>query len=197
MHKQALAINTQAGATMTSLEIATVTGKRHADVMRDVRTMLEQLDMPKLNFEGTYLSEQNKELPCFKLDLERILVLVGQYPASVKAPIMDAVAKNISQHKELISAIRAFDLTEVPASMYLYVAKNTSTGSLKVGISANPEKRVKALQVGCDGILELVATVSAENGFQSESDAHKRLSGHRIHGEWFSASADYVLEVLQ
>lgn len=197
MQNQSLVINPQAGATMTSLEIATVTGKRHDHVIRDIRTMLKQLSLHQGGFESSYIDAQNRRQQCFELDLERILVLFGQYPASVKAPIMEAVAKNISQHKELISAIQDFDLDEVPASMYLYVAKNTSTGSLKVGISANPEKRIKALQVGCDGILELVATVSAENGFQSESDAHKRLSGHRIHGEWFSASADYVLEVLQ
>lgn len=183
--------------TMSSRQIAKLTGKKHSHVTRDIKNMLEQLNLPPARFEETYLDPLNREQKYFNLDLGRILILLGQYPARVKAPVMNAVAENISQHKELISAIQSFDLAGVPSSMFLYIAKNTSTGSLKIGISANPHRRIKELQVGCDGRLELVATVSAENGFQSESTAHKRLSGYRIHGEWFSASIPYALEALQ
>ena len=47
--------------TMTSREIAELTGKRHADVMRDVRTMLDALEQnANLRFacnSTTYLAE--------------------------------------------------------------------------------------------------------------------------------------------
>lgn len=190
-------LSTGSMPTMSSRQIAKLTGKQHHHVKRDIRSMLEQLELPPARFEAAYFDSNNREQLCFNLDLEHVLVLLGQYPVRVKAPVMDVVAKNISQHKELISAIKAFDLTELPPSMFLYIAKNTSTGNLKVGISVNPSRRLKELQVGCDGRLELVATVSAENGFQSESATHKRLSSHRIHGEWFSASVPYALEAMQ
>ena len=89
MHKQALAINTQAGATMTSLEIATVTGKRHADVMRDVRTMLEQLNIGERKFASSYLSDQNKQLPCFALDRIHVECLLTGYSIPLRMKVLE------------------------------------------------------------------------------------------------------------
>lgn len=40
------------GATMSSREIAELTGKRHDHVMRDVRSMLEQLEKDAPSFGG-------------------------------------------------------------------------------------------------------------------------------------------------
>ena len=42
--------------TMSSLEIAKLTGKEHFNFMRDIRTMLEELELGTLSFEGSYLS---------------------------------------------------------------------------------------------------------------------------------------------
>lgn len=88
MHKQDLVINTQAGATMTSLEIATVTGKRHAHVIRDIRAMLDELaeDEPvmghheKLDARG-YTAE-------FRLNRELTEILITGYSVPLRAKVI-------------------------------------------------------------------------------------------------------------
>ena len=42
-------------ALMSSLGIAELTGKRHDNVVRDIRTMLKSLNLGLLSFEDTYL----------------------------------------------------------------------------------------------------------------------------------------------
>jgi phage regulator Rha-like protein len=55
---------------MNSLEIAELTGKNHADVMRDIKKMVKGLDEGGgiSRFADTYQNEQNKQsYPCFNL----------------------------------------------------------------------------------------------------------------------------------
>lgn len=77
--------------TMSSLEIAGLCNKRHDHVMRDIRVMLVELHgsegLPK--FGASYLNEQNKEQPCFKLPKRESLVLVAGYNVRMRAAIID------------------------------------------------------------------------------------------------------------
>ena len=53
--------------TMSSLEIARLTDKNHADVLRDIRNILGEAEIGDSRFAASYLSSQNKELPCYNL----------------------------------------------------------------------------------------------------------------------------------
>jgi phage anti-repressor protein/phage regulator Rha-like protein len=64
--------------TMSSLEIAEITGKNHADVMRDIRNVLGQAQIDASKFAGIYLDARNREKPCYHLPrLECDLVVSG------------------------------------------------------------------------------------------------------------------------
>lgn len=63
---------------MSSVEIAEVTGKNHADVMRDIRTVLGQAEIDASRFAGVYLGGNGQERPCYHLPrLECDLVVSG------------------------------------------------------------------------------------------------------------------------
>ena len=77
--------------TMSTREITELTGKRHDNVMQDVRTMLIELhgENALLKFEGGYLDANNQERPCFNLPKRETLILVSGYSVELRARIID------------------------------------------------------------------------------------------------------------
>ena len=76
--------------TMTSSEIADLTGKEHKNVIRDIRTMLDELKE-----DGSDLShvQEVKDMrgytACFKLPKRETLILVSGYSVELRARIID------------------------------------------------------------------------------------------------------------
>lgn len=66
--------------------------------------------------------------------------------------------------------------------------------SLKVGISANPEKRIKQLATGTARQLSLDHVVRCEDAKGLELEIHEKLSGYHQKGEWFDYSCKTYLE---
>ncbi|MHC2104109.1 Rha family transcriptional regulator [Methylobacterium sp. CM6246] len=76
--------------TMSSLEIAERTGKRHDNVMADIRNMLEELgEGAALSFQGSYRGGNGRDLPCFDLPQRECLILVSGYSIELRARIID------------------------------------------------------------------------------------------------------------
>jgi Rha family phage regulatory protein len=103
------------GLTMSSLEIAERTGKRHDNVMRDARVMLIALHGAAnlLRFEGVYRDVKGEERPCFNLSKRETLILVSGYSVTMRAAIMDRwqeleaqQAPRISKHIEALRLAR-------------------------------------------------------------------------------------------
>jgi phage regulator Rha-like protein len=78
--------------TMTSREIAELTGKRHDHVMRDIRLMLVELhgDGGVPSFGDTYRNPQNgQEYPVFRLPRREVEILVTGYSITLRAKVID------------------------------------------------------------------------------------------------------------
>ena len=78
---------------MSSLEIAELTGKQHAHIMRDIRSLLAQ-GVSQSNFGlSSYKQAQPrggyKELPCFELTKKGCLILASGYDAVLREKIID------------------------------------------------------------------------------------------------------------
>ena len=76
--------------TMSSLQIAEVTGRLHSNVMRDIRNLLEQLeDKAQFSFElGSYQDANGQNRPCYILTKEDCLLLASGYDANLRAKII-------------------------------------------------------------------------------------------------------------
>lgn len=75
--------------TMSSMEIAERTGKRHDHVMRDIRAMLEGLNANAPNFGAVYRDAKGEERPCYQLPKRECLILVSGYSVELRAAIID------------------------------------------------------------------------------------------------------------
>jgi hypothetical protein len=74
--------------TMSSREIASVTGKRHDNVKRDIVTMLKDLKADVLKFEDIYLDGRNREQVQYLLDREHTDCLLTGYSAGLRMKVI-------------------------------------------------------------------------------------------------------------
>lgn len=74
---------------MSSLEIAGITGKAHSNVMRDIRSLLEQ-GVNQINFEAVeYTDKKGEKRPCYNLTKKGCLILASGYDAKLREKIID------------------------------------------------------------------------------------------------------------
>lgn len=76
--------------TMTSKEIAELTNKLHKNIIQDIKNLIEKGAIGELNFQlSSYKSEQNKELPMYKLDFKATMTLITGYDAKRRSLIIN------------------------------------------------------------------------------------------------------------
>lgn len=74
--------------TMTSREIAEVTGKRLYHINRDILTMLSELNLDKSKFGSIYFDNKNRQQIEYLLDEELTLTLVTGYSIKLRNAVI-------------------------------------------------------------------------------------------------------------
>jgi hypothetical protein len=80
--------------------------------------------------------------------------------------------------------------------MNLYVIAASDQGPVKLGISNDPERRVRQLQTGHAAPLYLFHSEPIEQAFL-ERRLHKDLAHVRTRGEWFDVSVSDAISYLR
>lgn len=94
--------------TMSSVEIAEITGKEHYNVIRDIRTLLEQ-GVAALNFEAsTYKDANQRNRPCFNLTKKGCLILASGYDAKLREKIIDRWEELETQSRQNLQVPSSF-----------------------------------------------------------------------------------------
>lgn len=75
-------------ATMSSREIAELTGKRHDNVVRDIEKMLKDVGEDALKFEGIYLDRYKREKACYNLTQDLTYNLILGYDAARRLKVV-------------------------------------------------------------------------------------------------------------
>jgi hypothetical protein len=75
--------------TISSLEIAELTGKTHNMVMRDVRKMLGALDIQPEQFCSGYVDAKGETRACYELPAREVKILITGYDVVRRAKVID------------------------------------------------------------------------------------------------------------
>ncbi len=74
--------------TMTSREIAELTGKEHKNVMADIRKMLDELGKTLAEFSADLPDSYGRLQPCFKLPKDETICLMAGYDVKARMAII-------------------------------------------------------------------------------------------------------------
>jgi hypothetical protein len=80
---------------------------------------------------------------------------------------------------------------------YVYIITNGE--DLKVGVSYDPEKRLKQLQTGNSKKLRIVSKFEVEKRdvFKMEKEAHAKIIGfYQKRGEWFKGAMEFHVNLI-
>ena len=88
-------MNVEIRNTLTSLEVAEITGKRHDNILSDIRDEISKLGVERglLIFQETYyVNEQNRQkYPMFNLNYKGVLQLGARYNAETRFRLIEKI----------------------------------------------------------------------------------------------------------
>jgi hypothetical protein len=93
-------------------------------------------------------------------------------------------------HQPFREALNRHDLSNPDHGNFIYVISAEITVPVKIGISANPLKRLRDLQCASPERLELVATFPGSH--YVERNVHDFLAPARLQGEWFELTPSQI-----
>lgn len=94
-------IKIENGVKMTSRELAELTGKNHADVLRDVRDEIEKLGEKGLSIfaESSYINSQNKKQPMFEFSKKGAMQIALRYSAEIRFKVIEKLEELENKNK--------------------------------------------------------------------------------------------------
>ena len=119
-------------------------------------------------------------------------IFVLLYVASLYSPEVAIEAyESITQVDKILSALNSFDISEFEEELsstpvYVFSAIEASTGNIKIGISKNPEQRIKQLQQGNPDSIVLSGYYLASNPYREKRQILESNSDKIIHGDWLA-----------
>ena len=78
--------------------------------------------------------------------------------------------------------------------MFIYLIKQTNSNLCKIGISENPEKRIKQLQTANGTPLDLIKQFKTEFGYKLEAALHRHFFSKKTIGEFFELEEKDIFE---
>ena len=93
--------------SMSTKEIADLTGKRTDNVNRDTEKMFSELEINALKFEGIYKDSRNRNQICYNLNRRLTNILITGYSIKLRAAVIDRLNE---LEKQVASPVLTIDM---------------------------------------------------------------------------------------
>lgn len=133
-------------ATMSSREIAELTGKRHDNVKADIRNMLKELERDHLGFQGIYLDAMNRKQTEYLLDRELTQTLITGYSIPLRHKVIQRLNELESGSGQLAAikdpqlAAMVTMLTQLDAVKQEQAAQRSELADIRAKLTATPDE---------------------------------------------------------
>jgi hypothetical protein len=134
--------------TMSTMEIADLTGKQHKNVLADCRKMLEELNLRTADFSAVRKAGNNREYEVFNLDERLTINLVGGYELKLRDAVTLEWQKFRNEREALMKSIQEADpkilqyMTNVAISAQTAKAERDVAIRTKAQISSSREATI-------------------------------------------------------
>ena len=165
--------------TMSSREIARLTGKRHSDVMRDIRVMLENLGIAERKFASTYFDRQGKVQNCYELPKREAILLASGYDVHLRAKMYDRIEEleaarqshtALPNFADPISAARAwadqYEARMIAERTKAEIGSRREATAMNTAMLAN--KKARELQARLDGLEDFASVKRMEKHYKRD-----------------------------
>lgn len=204
---QAITFNNADKITMSSREIAELTGKRHHNVMRDIVKMLNELDLDVIKFEGIYSDTLGRQQTEYNLDQELTITLISGYNAKLRHAIVKRwieLEKQVAQVKasrldgkearkletDAIKDLVEYAEASGSKSANMYYANITRMTNSILGIESGQRDNLTVKQLDQVRIAETMVKMAISDGLE-QSIPYKEI--YKLCKERVSAIAKTLL----
>lgn len=185
---QMLTVTNSNTLTMSSREIADLTGKRHDHVLRDIRNMLDEIQSPQ-NW-GDYQDDRGRSQPMLLLSKEESLCLVAGYSAKLRFAIIKRWQELENKDSELslpdfnnpIEAARAWaDAKEAEQLAIATKAQiNDKRTATIMGRLGNATKKIKALEDKLQDVGDYLSITAAKIPQRVDTQMRNNVQSWRL-----------------
>lgn len=156
--------------TLDSREVAEMIGKDHKDLLRDIRRYCEQLGESNIALsdfftESTYVTEQNKTLPCFSVTKKGCEFISHKLTGRKGA---EFTAQYINRFHKMEEAIEqnTIDRSQLPATMQIMYAMMDEQAKLTIK-QQEQDRKIQVLEQKQDTIIETFKTTADDDNFKT------------------------------
>lgn len=167
--------------TMSSREIAELTGKLHKNVLADIRNTLDALGLDWADFLAQYIDSTGRALPCFSLPRREVEILLTGYSIPLRAKVIDrlheleAAVARPAIPTSFAEALRLAATLE-EEKLALVETVNVMRPHAQVGAAAGQRKRL--------GVVEFARKLTGVNTQQVQNDLQVMGYLYKRNGHW-------------